>query len=250
MEYVMARAIKKEDTVKPYEILNKICSSPHSQEKKEKLVTFINPYSYLQARKDITLFSSFDEVHIDGILLVKFLHFFGIVKVKRKSFDMTSLAGDVFSCVEEHRQRIFFIGSKKGVIDKSVEVIKKTYLSIDVCGYRDGYFKSKEERRNTLENIKKLQPDIVVCGMGTGMQELFLSDLREIGWHGTGYTCGGFLHQSSSGTLHYYPDWIDQYNLRWAYRIYREPKLYKRYSIDYLKFVCVFTYDAIQWHLH
>ena len=249
VENGMDGTTKKEGTMKPYEILDKVRTSKNTVEKKEKLVTFINPYSYLQARKDIELFSAFDKVHIDGILLVKFLRYFGIVKVKRKSFDMTSLAGSVFSCVEEHRQRIFFIGSKKGVIDQSVSVIKKTYLSIDVCGYRDGYFDSEEEREETLKMIKDLDPDIVVCGMGTGIQELFLFDLRQLNWHGTGYTCGGFLHQSSSGTLHYYPKWIDKYNLRWAYRIYREPKLFKRYTVDYMKFAFIFTYDALRWHI-
>jgi len=245
----MAGTHTKEAFMKPYDILTKVRETTLSSDKSSKLVTFINPYSYLQARKDIALFSAFDEVNIDGILLVKFLRFFGIVKVKRKSFDMTSLAGSVFSCVEEHRQRIFFIGAKKGVIDKSISVIQQTYLSIDVCGYRDGYFDSEKERDDTLAMIKELNPDIVVCGMGTGKQEAFLFDLREKGWKGTGYTCGGFLHQSSSGTLHYYPDWINKYNLRSLYRIYREPKLFKRYTIDYMQFGIIFTYDALRWHL-
>lgn len=250
MENGMDRTHKKEDIVKSYEILDKIRETTVSIEQNTRLVTFINPYSYLQARKDIELFNTFDEVHIDGILLVKFLHFFGIANVRRKSFDMTSLAGSVFSCVEEHKQRIFFIGSKKGVIDKSISVIKKTYLSIDVCGYRHGYFDSQEEREATLNLIKELDPEIVICGMGTGIQEAFLFDLRVKGWKGTGYTCGGFLHQSSSGTLHYYPHWINKYNLRSLYRIYREPKLFKRYTVDYMIFSVIFTYDALKWHLN
>jgi N-acetylglucosaminyldiphosphoundecaprenol N-acetyl-beta-D-mannosaminyltransferase len=248
METKLGRTNPKEVVMKPYQILDKIQETTFENHKQTRLVTFLNPYSYLQARKDIVLFSKFDEIHIDGILLVKFLNLFGIAKVKRKSFDMTSLAGNVFSCVEEHRQRIFFIGSQEGIIDKSIQVIKDNYLSIDVCGYRHGYFLSEEERNDTLQKIKDLQPDIVVCGMGTGLQEAFLFDLQKLDWYGTGYTCGGFLHQSSSGTLHYYPKWINKYNLRWAYRIFREPRLFKRYTIDYMKFILIFTYDTFRWY--
>lgn len=250
MEDGLVGTYKKEACMKPYQILDKVCETTIFTDKHSKLVTFINPYSYLQARKDVELFTAFDEVNIDGILLVKFLHLFGIVNVNRKSFDMTSLAGSVFSCVEEHKQRIFFIGAQEGVIDKSISVIQKTYLSIDVCGYRHGYFDSEEDRDNALTMIKELNPDIVVCGMGTGKQEAFLFDLRKKGWEGTGYTCGGFLHQSSSGTLHYYPNWINRYNLRSIYRIYREPKLFKRYTIDYMRFGIIFIFDALKWHLN
>ena len=236
--------------MKPYSILTKIRSSKIPSPNTKKLVTFINPYSYLQARRDVELFISFDEINIDGILLVKFLQFSSVVNVQRKSFDMTSLAGNVFSCVEQERLRIYFIGSRKGVIDKAVTSIQDAYPSIEVCGYRDGYFRSEQEREYTLQSIKSIDPDIVVCGMGTGFQEAFLADLRSTGWQGTGYTCGGFLHQSASGTLHYYPDWIDHYHLRWAYRIFREPKLFKRYTVDYLKFVFIFLYDVFRWRTY
>ena len=248
MEVGNGRAANEETAVKPYEILNKVRASKTPSQNSEKLVTFINPYSYLQARRDTGLFTAFDEINIDGILLVKFLRFFGVVNVSRKSFDMTSLAGNVFSCVEQGRLRIYFIGAKKGVIDKAVAVIQDAYPSIEVCGYRDGYFASVQERDSALQTIKNVDPDIVVCGMGTGVQEAFLTDLRSMDWHGTGYTCGGFLHQSSDGNLHYYPQWIDRYHLRWAYRISQEPKLFRRYTVDYLKFVFIFLHDALRWH--
>jgi exopolysaccharide biosynthesis WecB/TagA/CpsF family protein len=97
-----------------------------------------------------------------------------------------------------------------------------------------------------LENIKELNPDIVVCGMGTPLQEQFLVDLQDTGWNGIGYTCGGFLHQTA-GDIQYYPKWVDKYNLRWVYRIYDEPVLFKRYFGDYPKFFWYFMIDYIEY---
>ena len=93
-----------------------------------------------------------------------------------------------------------------------------------------------------------MHPDIIVCGMGAPLQEQLLVDLQNIGWIGTGYTCGGFLHQIASN-IQYYPIWTDKYHLRWAYRIYDEPKLFKRYFWEYPKFLMVFIYDYINYRV-
>jgi exopolysaccharide biosynthesis WecB/TagA/CpsF family protein len=189
-----------------------------------KLFTFLNPYSYLLARKEKELFENFN-IKIDGILLVKVLNLFGFKNIKRESFDMTSLAPIVFEKAIKENKSIYFIGTKPNVIEKAIENIKEAYPKLNIIGFRNGYFKN-EERSDILENIKELNPDIVVCGMGTPLQEQFLVDLQDTGWNGIGYTCGGFLHQTA-GDIQYYPKWVDKYNLRWVYRIYDEPVLFK-----------------------
>lgn len=211
------------------------------------LTTFLNPYSYLLARKNIQLFEEFNSICIDGIALVKVLKIFGLANVVRKSFDMTSLAPIVFNDAVQASKFIYFIGTKPGVIDQAIENIKLLYPELIITGYRDGYIKANE-REKVLEDIKSQNPNIVVCGMGTPLQEQFLVDLRNTGWDGMGYTCGGFLHQIASN-IQYYPTWTDKYHLRWAYRIYDEPKLFKRYFWEYPKFLLVFTYDYFKYKL-
>ena len=139
--------------------------------------------------------------------------------------------------------KLFFIGTKPKIIDISIKKIKSKYKNLKIIGYRDGYI-DIAERKKILVNIKNLNPDIVICGMGTPLQEQFLLDLKSIGWDGIGFTCGGFLHQTAK-KLEYYPKYIDKYNLRWLYRIFDEPKLIKRYTVDYIKFVFIFVYDFI-----
>ncbi|MEA3371410.1 MAG: WecB/TagA/CpsF family glycosyltransferase [Campylobacterota bacterium] len=214
----------------------------------KRLITFLNPYSYLLARDNAVLFNSFDKIYLDGIALVKIFKLFGLSDVNRTSFDMTSLAPVVFLDAIKNKQSIYFIGSKPKVIDKAVQIIKDNFHELNIVGYRDGYFSNNEKRSKTIQAINEIAPDIVVCGMGTPVQEQFLVDLKDAGWNGVGYTCGGFLHQTAE-SIYYYPEWTDKYHLRWAYRIYDEPKLFKRYFIQYPKFLILFIFDFIKYKL-
>lgn len=213
----------------------------NSKKDNRNITTFLNPYSYLIARKNKDLFKNFN-IKIDGILLVKALKISGI-NLKRESFDMTSLAPIVFNEAIKYKKSIFLVGTTQENLEKSVKNIKNNFKEINIIGFRNGYFKSNE-RELFLNELKKINPDIVICGMGSILQENFLLDLKNLGWKGVGYTCGGFLHQSSE-FLSYYPKWIDKYNLRWLYRFYKEPATRKRFLIYYPKFLFIFLYDFI-----
>lgn len=209
-----------------------------------KNVTFLNPYSYVIARKNIELFSQFDQIHCDGVVLSMLLRLIGIRK-ERKSFDMTSMAHNTFIEACQHDSSIYFIGSEPGVAENAVQKIKDKYHGLRVVGVRHGFFEGNSDRRLVLREMIYNNPDIIIVGMGSPFQEKLLVDLRKNGWNGTGYTCGGFLHQTAKAGLNYYPKWINYFNLRWAYRIYDEPKLLKRYLIYYPAFVVLFFFDAL-----
>lgn len=214
----------------------------NSKKEKANLITFLNPYSYLLARREQKLFEQF-HIKFDGLLLVKILNLLGLRDTKRESFDMTSLAPLVFNQAIKENKSIYFIGAKPKVIDKTIENIKNEFKDLNIIGYRDGYM-NKNEKNEVLNELKQLNPDLIICGMGTPLQEQFLVDLQGIGWKGVGYTCGGFLHQTSQD-IKYYPDWINKYHLRSLYRVYDEPQLFKRYFLEYPKFLIYFSWDFI-----
>ena len=209
----------------------------------KKITTFLNPFSYLIARKKRGLFSNFN-IEIDGILLVLILRIFGC-HFSRKSFDMTSLARMVFNKAISESKTVYLIGTKPELIDQAVKNIREKFVDLNICGFRDGYF-AVEEKKEILNNIIKIDPDYVICGMGTPKQEEFLLDLSQAGWNGTGYTCGGFLHQTAQN-IKYYPKWIDLFNLRAFYRIYDEPRLIKRYMLEYPIAIMYILYDLINY---
>ncbi len=225
-------------------IIEKICNQKTVSVWTDKgITTFVNPHSYLLLRKSNNI-NYIDTIYIDGYLLVKLFGVIGI-KVSRKSFDMTSLAPKVFKeCIKKNKT-IYFIGSKKNEITKFISVIKLGYPKLNILGKRNGYFNNTDERCTEIDKIIKINPDVVVCGMGTPFQESFLIDLKNKGWNGTGYTCGGFIHQTAN-KLEYYPDFYNKNNLRWLYRIIDEPKLFRRYAIVYPKAIFIFVLDTLK----
>lgn len=231
-----------------FNILKKLSSHPPDLNS-NNITTFLNHYSYLVARNNLSIFSQFDIIHCDGILLCKYLRAIGIKKT-RISFDMTSLAPEIFRLASENDHAVYFIGGEQGVAENACSKIQKAYPNLKVSGVANGFFSSEEERSSTIDAIRNLKPSIVIASMGTPYQEQFLIDLRNSGWSGNGYTSGGFFHQTAKAGLTYYPKWVNRLNLRWAYRIYDEPKLINRYTLLFIKFTFVFAYDAIVYKLN
>lgn len=202
-----------------------------SEYKEDGINTYLNPYSYniLRRRKDII--KEIDSFLVDGGLLKVIINQLMSRDIKRKSFDMTSMASEIFTLCVKQRKTIYFIGSNQKVIELFVVNIKKSFIGIDVAGYSHGYCEG-EKRFGVIEEIVNKKIDYVICGMGTPKQEEFLIDLKHQGWSGTGFTCGGFFHQSSQ-SMNYYPRLFNRLNLRWLYRCIDEPKLIARYMIKY-----------------
>ena len=215
----------------------------NNKRKKVSLTTFINPFSYLKLRQSDIHLNNFN-IKIDGFFLVSILNFFGF-KFNRESFDMTSLAPIIFEKIIREKKTVFFVGTEPNLIKLSVDNIKSSYPNLNISGFHHGFF-TNEEKDMIFNNIISSRVDYVICGMGTPLQEKFLIDLKENGWSGIGFTCGGFLHQTSNNII-YYPNWIDRFSLRAFYRMYDEPKLIKRYFLIYPLAILLFLYDLFKF---
>lgn len=198
-----------------------------------KMVTFLNPY-YIECLKNRTdLYSKFDYICSDGFLPIWLNKFF--CKQSRSfriSFDMTSLAKIVFDNIGQHR--VYFIGSKQADMDSFINIISSSYPKMKICGYHHGYIKGQYD--DIIIQILKSEPSVVIIGMGAPMQDEFAVLLNERGFRGTIYTCGGFFHQTTNN-LNYYPNFINKFNLRWIYRMFKEPYVIKRVLFYYPIFI-------------
>jgi N-acetylglucosaminyldiphosphoundecaprenol N-acetyl-beta-D-mannosaminyltransferase len=191
------------------------------------------------------LFKNFDAIYLDGIAMVWLMKIISS-PLKRNSFDMTSIAPKVFEKAELNRETVYFLGAKEKEIVAFVKMIEKAFPNLKIVGYNNGYFINKNAKEKILNSIISISPDLLIVGMGTPYQEEILLEVRKKGWYGTGYTCGGFFHQTTE-RINYYPRIVDKLNLRWLYRIYDEPKLFKRYFFDYPKSFVLFTFDLIKY---
>lgn len=222
-------------------IINKIAYTDHyklSEVLKTpcRIYTFLNPVSYLKALDNKELFCKFDGIFADGSLLVTAIKIVYGIKVQRRSFDMTSLAPNLFEYASKHGKTIYIVASQQEQIENAIRIFRDRYPNILFIGYRSGYFSSYEELENEATYITQLNPDYLIVGMGILMQEKFLLKVKEKGFKGIGFTCGGFIHQTSKNEFIYYPRWIDKLNLRFIYRMYKEKHTRKRYLIAALVF--------------
>ena len=214
-------------------------------ENKGKAYTYLNPVSYLTALENKELFSQLDGIFADGGLLVKAIKMVYGKQVTRRSFDMTSMAPELFAYVAKHGKTIYIVASKREQVEKAVEIFHERYPKVKFAGYRNGYFASESEMDVEAKYIAKLNPDFLIVGMGALMQEKFLLKVKNAGYQGVGFTCGGFIHQTSKNEIDYYPAWVDKTNLRFVYRMWKEPHTRKRYVMAGLLFPARFIAEKI-----
>ena len=207
------------------------------------IYSFLNPVSYLKALKHQELFCQMDGLFADGVLLVWAIRVVYGVRVRRRSFDMTSLARELLDDVVARGRSVYIVGTRQEQLKQSVAVIREHYKGINIVGFRKGYFDSEKEEEQEAQHIVSLQPDLLIVGMGAVRQERFLLKVKEAGFKGVGFTCGGFIHQASQNMLDYYPKWIDKMNLRFLYRMWKEPHTRLRYLRAGLIFPVRFVLD-------
>ena len=212
-------------------------------EQKGRIYSFLNPVSYLDALKHLKLFCQMDGLFADGGLLVAAIKLCYGVKVKRYSFDMTSLAPKLLSYAVVNGQSVYVVASKQEQVERAVEIICEQYKGINIIGYRNGYFATEEEKTEEAKHIAELNPDFVIVGMGAIAQEQFLLKVKEADYQGIGFTCGGFIHQTSREIIDYYPVWIDRMDIRFLYRMWKEPHTRKRYLIAGIVFPIRFIWE-------
>lgn len=198
-------------------------------EQKGMIYSFLNPVSYLDALEHQELFCQMDGLFADGSLLVAAIRMCYGVKVERRSFDMTSIAPVLLDDAAKSRKSVYIVGSRQEQVEKAVATLCDKFRGINIIGYRNGYFMNDEEKEKEAQHIVELNPDLLIVGMGTVRQEKFLLKVKEAGFQGLGFTCGGFIHQASKNLLDYYPAWMDRMNLRHLYRMYKEPHTRMRY---------------------
>jgi N-acetylglucosaminyldiphosphoundecaprenol N-acetyl-beta-D-mannosaminyltransferase len=207
------------------------------ENRKSIFVTFVNPVSFSLTKKVvdyIDCINRFDYVLSDGFLISLLFRLKFFVSCPRISFDSTSLANYVFEHSIAHRKSIVLVGAKPGVALKAKENFISQYNGLKIVACFSGYGDDVATANNFIINNNV---DIVICGMGAPNQEKFLMNLKDSSWQGAAFTCGGYIDQSSNSYI-YYPEFVNKLNIRFLFRMYKEPKrLIFRYFFDYVPFI-------------
>ena len=210
-------------------------------------ITFINPYAWAVAKQQTDYLTHLQRIMLvlpDGEGVARAYRLLTKNSCPRVSFDMSSLAGLFFETAQQLGRTMMLVGGKNGVGEAVRLKLRSNYKQLQLLATLDGYggFEPK------ITAILTRRPNIVLVGMGTPYQERFIVALQEAGYQGLAITCGGFLDQYLLNGQ-YYPHWIDKLNLRFGWRLYKEPKrLWRRYLIDYQVMIIKFSFAMFNKH--
>lgn len=116
--------------------------------------------------------------------------------------------------------RVFLLGSRPGVAARAAAALAARYPGLRVVGTEHGYFTDDDE---VVEAIRAAGPELLVAGLGSPKQELWLAARRGALGGVVAVGAGGSLDVLSGDTRRA-PAWVRRLNLEWLYRILSSPR--------------------------
>lgn len=139
------------------------------------------------------------------------------------------------------KKKFYLIGGTEEVILNTVQKLKKEYLGIKICGYRNGYMNSSDLVK-LRKDIMAKKPDVIFIAIGSPKQEFLMSDLYKN--YKALYMGLGGSFDVYAGKVKRAPGLFKKYNLEWAYRLFKNPKRIKRQLI-YFKFMAYLIFKKL-----
>lgn len=216
------------------------------QQERPYIVSFVNPASYVLLREHRSLYEVVDLFMADGMSMALLMTLLRRSRVRRSSFDMTSIAPIVFRQCEDKRWPIAVIGATTPELRNFIDEIQGGFERLRVVYARHGYFANEEELGQAAIDAAAAGARVYVLGLGTPLQEKFACLVKRAAGSSPTliFTCGGFIRQAHGG-LRYYPVWVNRLQLRWVYRLIKEPHTRRRFVSTYSIFPLLFASDIL-----
>lgn len=190
----------------------------------KKLLVAINAEKILHATDQTRAIINNNIGYCDGIGAVMALKNYGHKEVQK-------IAGcelwlKIIGRQYDKGKKFYLVGSKQEVIDETVAKLKVEFPGICICGYRNGYIKTDEEKLTLIDDIVEKKPDVVFVAMGSPKQELLMGEMLER--HAAVYQGLGGSFDVYTGHVLRAPKWWVDHNLEFAYRLVKQPSRIKR----------------------
>lgn len=146
------------------------------------------------------------------------------------------LMESLVSLSQERGYRVYLLGARQEVVDKTAEVLQSRYPDLKIVGVHNGYFK-EEDWPNISQELKNAAPDFVFVGITSPLKEYLVEYLQSDGHRCVFMGVGGSF-DVISGNISRAPKWVQRLNMEWFYRMLQEPRrLFKRYFVGNGKFI-------------
>lgn len=204
----------------------------------------VNADKLLQMRDDAEMDACVrrcEVVNADGASMVMAANKLGVSLPERVAG--IDLMWELCALAEREGHRVYLLGAKVEVVQKTASVLAGKYPGMTICGYRDGYF-GDDEFDAIVAQVEEAKPDIVFVGITSPKKERLIERFRELGAKGAFVGVGGSF-DVVSGNIPRAPMWMQRANLEWLFRMVQEPKrLVKRYVVGNTRFYLLLRKEA------
>jgi N-acetylglucosaminyldiphosphoundecaprenol N-acetyl-beta-D-mannosaminyltransferase len=133
---------------------------------------------------------------------------------------------------EQRGLSIYLLGSEPGVAREAAARLQRWYPGLRVAGTHHGFFEiGSPHAERVVEDINDRRPDILLVGMGTPKQELWVQQHADRIDADVFWTVGA-LFDYVSGRIPRAPGWLADNGLEWIFRLGIEPqRMWRRYLL-------------------
>jgi N-acetylglucosaminyldiphosphoundecaprenol N-acetyl-beta-D-mannosaminyltransferase len=219
------------ETAAPAELLRRILG--FAEDGGRHRVSYVNAHVLNQSFSNATLqraLQSSDLVYCDGYGVRLAARLIGL-PVPHRMTGADWIWGVAALCQESGRS-LYLLGSEPGSASDAARELKRWYPRLDVEGTHHGYFEAgSPHSERVLEHIAEHRPDVLLVGMGTPQQELWVDRHFDSIEAGVVWTVGALFDYLSGRTARA-PHWLSDNGFEWIFRLALEPRrMWRRYLL-------------------
>lgn len=196
----------------------------------------VNVDKVVKASKDADLRRIINEcalINVDGMPVVWASRLLG--KPLKERVAGVDLFEALIKRSSEKSWRVYFLGAREEVVRSVKDLYEKQYPSLQVAGYRNGYWKPADEA-GVVKQIADSKPDLLFVAISSPKKEQFLGQYQAQMKIPFAMGVGGSF-DVVAGKVSRAPLWMQHSGLEWFYRFLQEPrKMFRRYFIDDMAF--------------
>lgn len=212
-----------------------------TSERAPRLVGYLNAHTTNLALRQrsalLPLLRRFELVYPDGMAVVR--------AARRRGFGVRERvsAADFFLrfcwAAATRGRTLALVGGTPQVAAGCAEALVAEIPSLKIVHASHGYLApGSEARRQVIQSLRALRPDITLVGMGSPQQEAFAVELSEAAQLPCIWCVGALFEYHAPGVRAHAPLWMRQAGLEWAFRLAQEPRrLASRYLLGNLEFL-------------
>jgi len=191
-------------------------------------IATINPEFLVEARHDKKFKQILNQASLaipDGIGLL-----WAARRKKENFFERITGADLVMQVIKKQQHSFYFLGGAPGIATRAANKLLKKYPRLNIVDAIDGGIindSNLAHQKQLIYEINKTKPDILLVALGAPKQDKFISRWqKDLNCH-VAIGVGGTLDYIT-GALPRAPHLWQKIGLEWLWRLFREPRRFKR----------------------